>query len=154
VTADDTFSSFRHVKKIWLILAASLIMAPWVTLFRNLTSQLLSALFTLEFFDAGRNPRRAEPVARHRIEVITYNHRLVADSVREWRLGFRQRNWCHRCRCHNGAEISRTLHRSFRQTRGIIQGSWPRPRLTSRSWAFCSPRASLKLAVALLVVLQ
>ena len=40
-------------------------------LFLNLASQLLSALLTLEFLDAGCNGRPAEPVARHRIEVIT-----------------------------------------------------------------------------------
>ena len=40
-------------------------------LFLNLASQLLSALLTLEFLDAGCNRRPAEPVARHRIEVIT-----------------------------------------------------------------------------------
>ena len=52
------------------------ILAPYshgsaLRLFRNLTSQLLSALLTLEFLDAGCNRRPAEPVARHRIEVIT-----------------------------------------------------------------------------------
>ena len=39
-------------------------------LFLNLASQLLSALLTLEFLDAGCNRWPAEPVVRHGVDII------------------------------------------------------------------------------------